>query len=443
MLGQGGGQWQEGATDRGPSHPCGGGQWQAAPTPLKADSQALILRLVHQRGVHTLLELGGALGESATRLAAAGVRVTTVEREPHRAAAIGDLASRCGVADRVRVVCADALSPSLCIALTFDLILIDAAKSQYIRLFQRYQHQLAPGGIIVSDNMAFHGMVADPSLTQSRSTKRLARHLREYADYLRWHPDFVTRFCDVGDGLAVSERKGDFGAIVRKERLLFSAGDVRYFALEQGGSPCALKVLPAGTGEADARDQARLLAAVHSSYPASLAPVGLVRVGELFALMVSPPPLMSLPCALRLAAGDEERRDLVARLAALQRAIAPAGSARLASYKGALRQAAGGDTPQAAPIIRAIKRLPEGEHSVVLCDTLDELVVLEGGTVCFAGAGSLCRAPFEALVCATWLLLSPLVSPAVTHSYLDSAGVSEAQIAPFARVFQMLPTATH
>ena len=39
----------------------------------------------------------------------------------------------------------------------FDLIFIDAAKGQYIKYFEKFCNYLNPGGVIITDNLDFHG----------------------------------------------------------------------------------------------------------------------------------------------------------------------------------------------------------------------------------------------------------------------------------------------
>ena len=41
----------------------------------------------------------------------------------------------------------------------YDLIFIDAAKSQYIKFFEKFEKYLNINGVIVSDNLSFHGLV--------------------------------------------------------------------------------------------------------------------------------------------------------------------------------------------------------------------------------------------------------------------------------------------
>ena len=88
----------------------------------------------------------------------------------------------------------------------FDLIFIDGPKAQYIKFFERFKNNLAQGGAIISDNLSFHGMVEDISLTHNYSTKKLIKKIRKYIQFLKDNTEFKTEFYSAGDGIAVSKR---------------------------------------------------------------------------------------------------------------------------------------------------------------------------------------------------------------------------------------------
>ena len=89
----------------------------------------------------------------------------------------------------------------------YDLIFIDAAKSQYIKFFEKYEKNLNEDGVIVTDNLSFHGLVEDESKTNNRNTKQLVRKIKKYIDYLNNNDNYTTSFYKLGDGIAISKRK--------------------------------------------------------------------------------------------------------------------------------------------------------------------------------------------------------------------------------------------
>lgn len=63
---------------------------------------------------------------------------------------------------------------------TFDLAFVDADKSRYDAYYDRLLRLVRPGGLIVFDNMLWHGLVVDESATDDDTTtlRALARRLK-------------------------------------------------------------------------------------------------------------------------------------------------------------------------------------------------------------------------------------------------------------------------
>ena len=154
-----------------------------------------------------ILEIGTAIGYSSIRFAklAADIQVTTIELDIDRHIKAVENFKACGLDKRITAIHGDALTYPL--EGEFDLIFIDAAKAQYIKFFEKYKDNLAPGGVIISDNLSFHGMVDDLSLTHNYSTKKLVKKIQKYAEYLRTNQEFETTFYEVGDRIAVSRHR--------------------------------------------------------------------------------------------------------------------------------------------------------------------------------------------------------------------------------------------
>ena len=90
----------------------------------------------------------------------------------------------------------------------YDLIFIDASKSQNIKFFEKFSRNLEEDGTIITDNMSFHGLVEkDESEIKSRNLRGLIRKVKDYKEFLETNKTYTTEFIDVGDGLAVSKKK--------------------------------------------------------------------------------------------------------------------------------------------------------------------------------------------------------------------------------------------
>ena len=162
---------------------------------------------IKEHSCKNILEIGTAIGYSSIRFAglADDIKVTTIELDIDRHLKAVENFKTAGLSDRITAIHADALTCPL--EGLFDLIFIDAAKAQYIKFFEKYKENLAPGGVIISDNLSFHGMVDALSLTHNYSTKKLVKKIQKYAEYLRTNQEFETTFYEVGDRIAVSKRR--------------------------------------------------------------------------------------------------------------------------------------------------------------------------------------------------------------------------------------------
>ncbi len=174
---------------------------------VRDDGAEFICRYIKEHNVRNILEIGGAVGYSAIKFAqsAPGIHVTTVEIDSCRAEKASENVAAFGLDGAVTVVCRDALefeTDGL-----FDLIFIDAAKSQYIKFFNRFCGNLAQGGVIISDNLCFHGMVDDISLTHNKSTRQLVGKIRRYREFLENSREFETEFLNIGDGISVTRKR--------------------------------------------------------------------------------------------------------------------------------------------------------------------------------------------------------------------------------------------
>lgn len=85
----------------------------------------------------------------------------------------------------------------------FDLIFIDADKPNYSRYFHLVIDKLNSGGIILSDNVLWHGKVVQPLEEKDRSTKAVL----EYNTLLKTDERIETVVLPIRDGLTISRKK--------------------------------------------------------------------------------------------------------------------------------------------------------------------------------------------------------------------------------------------
>lgn len=85
---------------------------------------------------------------------------------------------------------------------TFDLIFIDADKPNYVNYFYLIIDKLNVGGIILSDNVLWHGKVVEPLDPKDAATKAVL----DYNTVLKNDPRIETVVLPIRDGLTISRR---------------------------------------------------------------------------------------------------------------------------------------------------------------------------------------------------------------------------------------------
>ncbi|MFC5055074.1 O-methyltransferase [Saccharothrix xinjiangensis] len=147
-------------------------------------------------GVGALYLLGG--------MPAAGVLTSIDVRPEHQRAARVAFAEAGVAVSRTRLITGRALDvlPRLADG-AYDLVFVDAAKSEYPRYLQEGVRLLRPGGVIAFDNVLWHGRVVDPA---HRDADTVA--MREVARTVRDDDRLVPVILPLGDGLLVAAKSG-------------------------------------------------------------------------------------------------------------------------------------------------------------------------------------------------------------------------------------------
>ena len=176
---------------------------------IEKKSIAFIMRYIKNHNVLNILEIGSAIGYSAILMASSSkdVMVTTIERDEARYMECLKNVKKCGMEKKINVVYQDALELNLSEELRYDLIFIDAAKGQYTKFFEKYKNYLNPGGVIITDNIHFHGYVGESDKLDKGNLKSLVEKIESYVDFLKNNEEYDTVFKDIGDGLSISTWK--------------------------------------------------------------------------------------------------------------------------------------------------------------------------------------------------------------------------------------------
>lgn len=162
-----------------------------------------LIQIIKLRGIKNVLEIGTAIGYSSIAMALkTDVNVTTIERNDEMVELAKKNIQKANMEDRITVIHQDALEVDEQSLGMFDLIFIDAAKSQSIKFFEKYESLLTDKGVIVTDNLLFHDLFNQE--VRDRNLKQLLRKIDAFNKYVVEKEGYSTYIYTLGDGMSLS-----------------------------------------------------------------------------------------------------------------------------------------------------------------------------------------------------------------------------------------------
>lgn len=158
-----------------------------------------------------ILEIGCAIGYSSIFFASVlggDVEIITTERNEVMIEKAKENIKIAGLEDKITILEGDAEETLKTIDGEFDMIFIDAAKGQYQLFFDLVIDRLKKGGLVVSDNILYKGMVAHDDFVVRRK-KTIVKRMRNYLDYICTCDYLSTSLIPIGDGVALSYKEGE------------------------------------------------------------------------------------------------------------------------------------------------------------------------------------------------------------------------------------------
>jgi predicted O-methyltransferase YrrM len=154
--------------------------------PVKGRILAEVVRDLKPRKI---LEIGALYGYSAILIAKnspAGAEITTVEKSPEHARITEQNVERAQLENQIKVIQGDAMEILPKLPGPFDLVFLDAEKSQYRDYLNAVENKLHQGTVIVADNVGVFKDQMTNYLNYVRNTGRYKSHtvdtLLEFSD---------------------------------------------------------------------------------------------------------------------------------------------------------------------------------------------------------------------------------------------------------------------
>ena len=159
-----------------------------------------LVRLVKAK---MIFELGSAIGYSTiwiARAAGEGATVYYTDGDPEKTKRATSYIERAGVRERVKIRTGDALTLFDQTPGTFDIVFCDIDKDGYPEAFRKAVPRIRKGGLLLADNVLWHGQVAAPPETDA------TRGILEFNRLIYSTPELYPTILPVRDGFAVCEK---------------------------------------------------------------------------------------------------------------------------------------------------------------------------------------------------------------------------------------------
>ncbi|MGN0131979.1 MAG: O-methyltransferase [Lachnospiraceae bacterium] len=177
---------------------------------IRKEMQSLMRTLLVMNKPKRILEVGTAIGFSAlfmSEFMPADGHITTIEKYEKRIPIARDNFKKYGKEDRIELLEGDAADILKGLTEPFDFIFMDAAKGQYIHFLPDVLRLLAPGGVLLSDNVLQDGDIIESKYAVTRRDRTIHKRMREYLYTLKNHEQLETAILTLGDGVALSVKR--------------------------------------------------------------------------------------------------------------------------------------------------------------------------------------------------------------------------------------------
>lgn len=171
------------------------------------DGIEYLCNLIKENNIKNILEVGSAIGYSSIKMALIDkdIKITTIEKDYDRYLMAVNNIKYNNLDNQIDIIYNDAKDVEL--TKEYDLIFIDASKGNNKYFFEKFNNNLSNNGIIVTDNLSFHGLVEDESLIKTKNQRGIVRKIKDYLLFLDNNKEFITEYVSIGDRISISRRR--------------------------------------------------------------------------------------------------------------------------------------------------------------------------------------------------------------------------------------------
>ena len=179
---------------------------------IRKETQSFLKVILEITRPMRILEVGTAVGFSALLMSEympEGAHITTIEKYEKRIPIARENFRKAGKDDVITLIEGDAMEVLKSLDGSYDLIFMDAAKGQYPHYLPEVLRLLAPGGVLMSDNVLQDGNLIESRFAVERRDRTIHSRMREYLYTLKHHKNLETSILPLGDGVALSVKKNE------------------------------------------------------------------------------------------------------------------------------------------------------------------------------------------------------------------------------------------
>ncbi|MBK6912965.1 MAG: O-methyltransferase [Ignavibacteriales bacterium] len=171
---------------------------------LAKQSAKFIEQVILIHNPKRVLEIGTAIAYTSIRIARLLKKkriVDTIEKSEDNISLAESFIEKAGLKDRIHILKGEAFNIIPQLTKKYDFIFLDADKQDYKRLLDYSLVLLKKGGVIVVDNLLWHGFVAGKSVPAEY--KISTNHIKEFNKIFLTQPNLRSSIQPIGDGLGI------------------------------------------------------------------------------------------------------------------------------------------------------------------------------------------------------------------------------------------------
>jgi len=168
----------------------------------------LIEKLIRIHRPDRVLEIGTAIAYTTIKIAESLHKksvIHTIEKSKDNIKLAKKFIDKSDVAKKIKLIEGDALKVMLRLEKKYDFIFLDADKEDYKRLFDYSMILLKKGGVIVIDNLLWHGYTASTRVPPKYTNS--TKHIRDFNKLFIRQQNLDSMIVPIGDGLGLGIKK--------------------------------------------------------------------------------------------------------------------------------------------------------------------------------------------------------------------------------------------